>query len=249
MEERSGPARSHGQPKVAIVTGAASGLGEATTSVLTGAGHTVVALDLRPRTGTPAVDDSGQPAWFAVDVSSEDAVNQTVEKVVDRFGRVDVVVNCAGIDHTYWIEDLTVEQFDRVLGVNLRGPFLLAKSVWPVMRRQGGGHIVNVASTAAVRAWSGASAYHASKFGLLGLSRGLGVEGRECGIDVTTIIPGGMQTHFFDRFADQGIPMPEVDTLQDPINVARTILYAISMPPGSVVQEIIVTPRSETSWP
>src|SRR5690606_29397380 len=128
-------------------------------------------------------------------------------------------------DHTYWIEEMTIQQFDQVLEVNLRGPFLIAKAVWPVMRRNGGGKIVNVASTAAVRAWSGASAYHASKFGLLGLSRGLGVEGRECGIDVTTIIPGGMRTHFFDRFADQGIPMPDNDCLQEPARVAETILF------------------------
>ncbi len=106
-----------------------------------------------------------------------------------------------------------------------------------------------IASTAAVRAWANASAYHASKWGLVGFSRGLGVEGRAHGIRVTTIIPGGMNTHFFDRFAEQGIPMPEKKNLQDPANVAATIVFAAQVPPESAVQEVIITPLTETSWP
>ena len=122
-------------------------------------------------------------------------------------------------------------------------------AVFPAMRRQGGGHIVNIASTAAVRAWGNASAYHASKWGLRGFSRGLGVEGRADGIRVTTVIPGGMRTGWFDRFPEQGIPLPDEDHLQDPANVAATILFACQMPPGSAIQEIMVTPLTETSWP
>jgi NADP-dependent 3-hydroxy acid dehydrogenase YdfG len=118
-----------------------------------------------------------------------------------------------------------------------------------MMRRQKSGHIVNVASTAATRAWANASAYHASKWGLIGFGRALGVEGRPDNIRVTTIIPGGMRTHFFDRFVDQNIPMPDMDKLQDPANVAEAILFAVRMPPQSVVQEMMVTPLNETSWP
>ena len=144
---------------------------------------------------------------------------------------------------------MTVEQWDQVIGVNLRGPFLLAKAVLPMMRAQRSGHIVNIASTAATRAWANAAAYHASKWGLVGFSRALGVEGRGDGIRVTTIIPGGMRTHFFDRFADQGIPMPDASNLQDPANVAEVILFAVRMPRDSALQEVIITPVTETSWP
>jgi len=144
---------------------------------------------------------------------------------------------------------MSVEQWDRVLGVNLRGPFLIAKAALPIMRRQRTGHIVNIASTAAVRAWGNAAAYHASKWGLLGFSRGLGVEGRSHNIRVTTVIPGGMRTHWFDSFPEQGIPMPNEANLQDPRNVAEAIVYAVQMPPQSVLQELIVTPLTETSWP
>ncbi len=167
----------------------------------------------------------------------------------ERFGRVDVAVNNAAIDHTVSVDEMSVAQWDQVIGVNLRGPFLMAKTVFPHMREQGGGHIVNVASTAAKRAWANAAAYHASKWGLVGFSRGLGVEGRPHGIKVTTIIPGGMRTHFFDRFESQGIPMPEDDKLQDPANVAEVILCAVRMPGDSALQEAIVTPVGETSWP
>src|SRR5436190_896966 len=107
---------------------------------------------------------------------------------------------------------------DRVLRTNLRGPFVLSKTAFPVMRRQGRGHIVNVVSTAAKRTWANASGYHASKWGLLGLSHALHVEGRKQGIKVTAVIAGGMRTPFIlDRF-------PDVDpgVLQDPRNVAET---------------------------
>ncbi len=117
------------------------------------------------------------------------------------------------------------------------------------MRRQRSGHVVNVASTAAVRAWANASPYHASKFGLVGFGRGLGVEGRPDGIRVTTVIPGGMRTHFFDRFVEQGIPLPDPAGLQDPATVAEAILFAVRLPPESVLQELVLTPLTEPSWP
>lgn len=228
---------------VALVPGAGRGLGAATATVFAEAGYDVAALDLAP----PATRD--RITGHACDVSDEGAVAATVAGVAGRLGRIDVAVSCAAIDHTLWLEQMTVAQFDSILAVNLRGPFLIAKAVWPVMKANGGGHIVNIASTAAVRTWSGASAYHASKFGLVGLSRGLNLEGRQDNIRVTTVIPGGMNTGFFERFEAQGIPLPDPATLQDPVNVARTILYAVQLPPDSVMQEFVITPPNEGSWP
>jgi short-subunit dehydrogenase len=83
----------------------------------------------------------------------------------------------------------------------------------------------------------------------VGFGRGLGVEGRPHGIRVTTVIPGGMRTHFFDRFIEQGIPMPDEENLQDPATVADAILYAVRVPRESALQELILTPINETSWP
>jgi NADP-dependent 3-hydroxy acid dehydrogenase YdfG len=193
--------------------------------------------------------NGGAVMSLPVDVSDEVAIFSAVDTILERWNRVDVAVNCAAIDHTVSVHAMTVPQWDQVIDVNLRGPFLVAKAVWPAMLGQGSGHIVNIASTAATRAWANAAAYHASKWGLVGFSRGLGVEGREHGIRVTTVIPGGMKTHFFDRFRDQGIPMPDEENLQQPQSVARVILCALTMPADAALQEVIVTPVTETSWP
>jgi NAD(P)-dependent dehydrogenase (short-subunit alcohol dehydrogenase family) len=239
--------------KVAFVTGAGSGLGEATARRLARAGACVASIDLDEeragRTAT-AIDPSGSSAiGIGCDVSDERAVQSAIERTLEMWDRIDIAVNCAGVDYVLGVDEMTVAQWDRVIGVNLRGPFLVARAVFPVMRRLGGGDIVNVASTAALRAWGNASAYHASKWGLLGFSRGLGVEGRADDIRVTTIIPGGMNTHWFDSFPEQGIPLPDQRNLQDPANVADAIAYAVALPRGSAMQEMLITPLSETSWP
>ena len=239
--------------KVVLVTGAGSGLGAATARAFAEEGCAVACVDVDRAaaervSGALAKGDTPSMA-FACDVSDEASVFGTVRAVAEKMGRLDVVVNNAAIDHTISIEEMTVPQWDKVIAVNLRGPFLFAKAAFPLLRAQGGGHIVNIASTAATRAWANAAAYHASKWGVVGFSRALGVEGRPYGIRVTTVIPGGMKTHFFDRFAAQGIPMPDQEHLQDPANVARVIVFATKVPGDSALQEVIVTPVTETSWP
>ncbi|MBE3558468.1 MAG: SDR family oxidoreductase [Ktedonobacteraceae bacterium] len=239
--------------KVVLVTGAGSGLGEATARAFASAGCRLACVDLNKAEVERVCRDLQARDVIAsalqCDVGDAEAVFSTVHAVSEQFGRLDIVVNCAAIDHTLSLEEMSIEQWDRVVAVNLRGPFLFAKAAWPLMRQQQSGHIINIASTAAVRAWANASAYHATKWGIVGFSRGLGVEGRAHGIRVTTVIPGGMRTHFFDRFVEQGIPLPEEKNLQDPANVAATIVFAASVPPESAVQEIIITPLTETSWP
>jgi NAD(P)-dependent dehydrogenase (short-subunit alcohol dehydrogenase family) len=241
------------QGKVVLVTGAGSGLGEATARAFANAGCSVVCIDINgeaaERVRRDLANQDTKSIALQCDVSNAEAVFKRVEAVDAHFGRLDIVVNCAAIDHTLSVDEMTIEQWDQVINVNLRGPFLLSKAALPLMRRQHSGHIINVASTAATRAWANASAYHASKWGLVGFSRGLGVEGRADGIRVTTIIPGGMRTHFFDRFAEQHIPMPEQQNLQDPANVAKVIVFATQVPPESALQEVIITPMTETSWP
>ena len=239
--------------RVAVITGGGSGLGEATARVFAEAGFAVACLDLNQqnaaRVAQVLADQDRQVIAIGCDVSDERSVAAAIERVAGEFGRIDVVINCAAVDYVASVHQMQIEQWDRVLDVNLRGPFLMAKAVWPHMQAQGGGHIVNIASTAATRAWGNAAAYHASKWGLVGFSRGLGVEGRDHGIKVTTVIPGGMRTHWFDSFPEQGIPLPDEAHLQDPRNVAEVILFAVQMPAQSSMQEVIVTPVTETSWP
>lgn len=239
--------------KVVLVTGAGSGLGEATARAFARAGCQIVCLDVNYRNiERVTIDLSANNVActaFECNVSDAESVFNAVQQTTDRYGRIDILVNNAAVDHTVSVAEMSLEQWDQVIAVNLRGPFLLTKAVLPHMQQQKSGHIFNIASTAATRAWANASAYLASKWGLVGFSRGLGVEGRPFNIRVTTIIPGGMRTHFFDRFAEQGIAMPDEANLQDPAVVADVIVSTAQLPPQSVIQEVIVTPLTETSWP
>lgn len=239
--------------KVALITGAGSGLGEASARAFAGAGCSLACVDINQaalESVCQRLRDEGTTCLaLPCDIKDARAIAEVTQSAGQQLGRLDILVNCAAIDYTCSVEEMSVEQWDQEIAVNLRGPFLFARSVFPWMKRQGGGHIFNVASTAAVRAWANASAYHASKWGLLGFSRGLSVEGRPYGIRVTTIIPGGMQTHFFDRFVEQGIPLPDPRNLQDPAAVAETMLFAAQVPARSALQELTITPLNETSWP
>ncbi len=235
--------------KVALVTGGARGLGEAICRTLAGAGAAVAVADLRREaaeaTAARLREQGAQALALGLDVGDEAAAADAVRRVVGDLGRLDVLVNNAGTDVTLSVEELTFTDFDRVLRTNLRGPFVMAKTTFPLMRERGGGHIVNIVSTAARRAWANASAYHASKWGLLGLSHALHVEGRKQAIKVTAVIAGGMRTPFIlDRFPDTPL-----DVLQDPQNVAETVRFVLTLPAESVIPEVMVLPMKETSWP
>jgi NAD(P)-dependent dehydrogenase (short-subunit alcohol dehydrogenase family) len=235
--------------KSVFITGAASGLGAALARLLAADGANIVLGDIdgagAATTAALMGAHGGRTHAIGFDVGDPAAAARAIEEAVDTFGAIDVLVNNAGTDVTLPIAELTTEQWLRVINTNLNGPFVLAKHAAAHMRRSGAGHIVNVASTAAKRAWPNASAYHASKWGLLGLSHALHAELRAHGIKVTAVIAGGMRTPFLlDRF-------PDLDpaTLQDPLTVANAIRSVLLLPQESVVAEITVLPMRETSWP
>lgn len=236
--------------KVVLVTGGGSGLGAAVCRNLSEAGAAVIVSDVdeaRAAAGAEALRELGLAASARrLDVRDEGDARDAIAAVVAKQGRLDAVINNAGVDVTKSIIDLSVEEWDRVIAVNLRGPFMLSKLAFETMRRQGrGGHIVNIVSTAARRAWANAAAYHASKWGLLGLSHALHVEGREHHIKVTALIAGGMRTPFLlERF-------PNIDetVLQDPASVAAAVRFVLTQPAGTVIPELMVIPERETSWP
>ena len=180
-----------------------------------------------------------------LDVTDEAGARHVIEQIVAEFGRLDLLVNNAGVDLTVSVEELSLADWDRILAVNLRGPFLMSKLALGPMRRQGRGHIVNIVSTAAKRAWANASAYHASKWGLLGLSHALHVEARRHNVKVTAVVAGGMRTPFLlERFPDL-----DPGVLQAPENVAQTVRFVLTQPDETVIPEIMVLPMRETSWP
>jgi NAD(P)-dependent dehydrogenase (short-subunit alcohol dehydrogenase family) len=235
--------------RTVLVTGGAKGLGAEICRSLAGAGAHVIATDILTDELATLVRqiqaDGGSIEGARLDVRDGDAGDALIRDLRERHGRLDVLINNAGTDRTVAVDELGVDDIDRVLGVNLRGPFLLSRAAFPVMRDQGGGAIVNIVSTAARRCWANASAYHASKWGLLGLSHALHVEGRPHGIKVTALLAGGMRTPFIlDRFPDTPLA-----NLQDPRNVADTIRFLLTMPGETVIPELMVVPMRETSWP
>jgi NAD(P)-dependent dehydrogenase (short-subunit alcohol dehydrogenase family) len=235
--------------RVVVITGGARGLGEAIARRLARSGAHVVAADVRTdlaeATASSIRAAGGRAEALELDVTDAERATATVRSVADRHGRLDVLVNNAGVDRTAPFEEIAIEDWDRILGVNLRGPVVMSRAVFGPMRERGGGHIVNVVSTAAKRAWPNASAYHASKWGLLGFSHALHTEGRPLGIKVSAVVAGGMRTPFLlDRFPDL-----DPGVLQDPANVADAIRYVLLQPDETVIPEVMVLPMRETSWP
>jgi NAD(P)-dependent dehydrogenase (short-subunit alcohol dehydrogenase family) len=230
--------------QVVLVTGGARGLGAAICRDLAQAGASLVVVDVN-LDGAQAVASEVRGIAMKVDITDEMQVRGAIDAVTRRAGRLDALVNNAAVDYTLPVDELTAQQWDAVLSVNLRGPFLLSREAARVMKAQRSGHIVNIASTASKRTWPNASAYHASKWGLLGLSHALHAELRAHRIKVSAVVAGGMRTPFLlDRF-------PDIDpgVLQDPANVAATIRFLLSMPQESVIAELMVIPMRESSWP
>lgn len=235
--------------KVALVTGGGRGLGEATCKVLAEAGAIVIVADIAEELAKKVTQEieatGGKAQALQLNVVDSERVEFAIDRVVADRGSLDILVNNAGIDTTSSVEELTVRDWERIIDVNLNGPFIMSKYSLRQMKKQGSGHIVNIASTASKRAWPNASAYHASKWGLIGFSHALHVEARPHSIKVTAVVAGGMRTPFLtDRFPDL-----DLNNLQDPKNVADTIRYVLCQPAETVIPEIMVLPMRETSWP
>jgi NAD(P)-dependent dehydrogenase (short-subunit alcohol dehydrogenase family) len=232
-----------------LVTGGGRGLGAAICEVLAGEGAFVFVgerdADLAEASARRLRDHGMNADAIVMDVGCEEDVDLAMKRVHVRHGRIDAVINNAAIDVTAPVDEIGVDDFDRVVRTNLRGPFLVTRAAVPYMRRQGHGHVVNVVSTASKRAWPNASAYHTTKWGLLGFSHAMHAELRPYGIKVSAVLPGGMKTPFLlARFPDI-----DPDTLQDPKNVAQAVRFVLTMPDETVIPEVMVIPMRETSWP
>ncbi len=221
-----------------VVTGAASGLGAAVAGAVARAGATPVGLDIRPSDG--AFDHE------VVDLADREATEKAVDAITARHGGIGAVVTCAGIDACGQLADVPADAWERVIAVNLLGTAAVIRAALPSLVERHG-RVVTVASTLGLRALPDATAYCASKFGVVGLTRALAAElaGR---VGVTMLVPGGMQTAFFDGRPEQYRPSEDL-VMNDPGNVAEAVVFALSQPSGCEVREIVVCPSGETSWP
>lgn len=190
--------------RVAIVTGGAWGIGRTISLACVEAGARVIVADVHAERGAELVRlihaDEGEAKFVACDVSDEESVRAMVEIAVERFGRIDALVNNAGIPgRNDPAHELPIEDWDRVLAVNLRGPFLCAKHALPHLIASGRGSIVNISSTFAMIGAKGSPAYAASKGGVISLTKQLAVEYGEAGVRVNAICPGYIATDMADR--------------------------------------------------
>jgi NAD(P)-dependent dehydrogenase (short-subunit alcohol dehydrogenase family) len=221
-----------------IVTGGASGLGNAIAEAVEDAGGAPIVFDLNP--------PSNGFEHRLVDLSDTRAAESAVRDAAEERGGLDAVVTAAGVDACGRIEDIDGADWERVVGVNLLGTAAIVRAALPYLERASG-RVVTVASTLGLRALSDATAYCASKFGVIGFSRALAAEtaGR---VGVTCLVPGGMQTAFFDGRAEQYRPPPDA-RLAPPERVAETVVFALTRPGGVEMRELVVCPSTEPSWP
>jgi NAD(P)-dependent dehydrogenase (short-subunit alcohol dehydrogenase family) len=221
-----------------LVTGGASGLGAALVEAVTQAGGRAVVLD---RVQPPADVDHE-----IVDLSDGRAAEDAVTRLAERVGGIDAVVTAAGTDACGTLSDVPAEQWEKVVLVNLLGTAAVVRAALPYLERSQG-KVVTVSSTLGIKALSDATAYCASKFGVVGFTRALAAElaGR---VGVTMLIPGGMKTAFFDGRPDQYKPGPDAK-LNDPRDVAQAVLTVLRQPPGCEIRELVVAASEEPSWP
>jgi NAD(P)-dependent dehydrogenase (short-subunit alcohol dehydrogenase family) len=225
-----------------LVTGGSSGLGAAIVEAVAARRGTPVVLDRQPPREAEADADFEQ-----VDLADARAAEQAVARAVERHGGLDAVVTAAGTDACGKLEDVAGEDWDRVIAVNLVGTAAVVRAALPALLRAENPRVVTVASTLGLRVLSDATAYCASKFGVVGFSRALALEtaGR---VGVTMLVPGGMRTHFFDG-RDPAYQPPSDAPLAPPEEVAAAVVFALERPRGIELRELVVCPSEETSWP
>jgi NADP-dependent 3-hydroxy acid dehydrogenase YdfG len=236
--------------KVVLITGASSGIGEATARLLAAAGHRVflgarradriaaVAKDIRAAGGTADHHE--------LDVTDLESMEAFVRAAQESYGRVDVLVNNAGVMPLAMLEALKVDEWNRMIDVNIRGVLHGIAAVLPVMREQGAGHIVNVASVAGHRVDPTAAVYCATKFAVRAISEGLRQESRD--LRVTVVSPGLTRSELTDGISDLGMRAVAEDMMGIAIPataIGEAIVYAVNQPSDVDVNEIVVRPTAQ----
>jgi NADP-dependent 3-hydroxy acid dehydrogenase YdfG len=237
--------------KVVVITGASSGIGGATAECLAAAGARVMLVARRAdrmEALARRIQAAGGVAAFCVaDVSDAAAMRRVADATVAAFGRIDVLINNAGVMSISPLSDLKVEDWDSMIDINVKGPLYAMAAVLPVMLRQKSGHIINVASTLGHRVNGGATIYAATKAALLAISEGFR---QEIGPDIrsTVISPGAVTSELHDGIADPDLReriAAAYEKALPAMAVANAILYAIAQPEDVGINEIVIRPTSQ----
>jgi len=240
--------------KVIVITGASSGIGEATARLLAEQKAKLVLMARREDKMLalkPQLEELGAEVMVVkVDISLREQVMQGFAQVLDRWGKVDVLVNNAGLMPVSYLDKLKIDEWDRMIDVNLKGLLYCIAAVLPGMKQARNGHIVNVSSVAGRRVWPGFAVYNATKFGVTALSEAMRMElTPTLNIKVTVIEPGAVTTELTHTITDQDIldsfakrsgmvPLQAID-------IARAIKYAVTQPEHVNVSEVLVMPSTQ----
>jgi len=234
--------RAMGQrERVALVTGGTRGIGESIARRLAADGFSVAISGHAGRSVTNAVERLGKDGvpvkGFPADARKEEDQKALIGWVEREFGRLDVLVNNAGIGEFGSVDEISPASFREVVETNLFGPFYAIHFAAPLMKKSGGGFIVNIASLAAINAFAGGAAYNASKFGLLGLSDAAMLDLRHDGIRIAAILPGSVQTEFSDSHRG-----PESSWMLQPDDVARAVSDLVRYPGRAIPSRLDLRP-------
>jgi NADP-dependent 3-hydroxy acid dehydrogenase YdfG len=239
--------------KVVVITGASSGLGEETARHLAEQGASVVLgarrTDRIESLANQIKENGGKALAISTDVTKSDQVKQLVEAAVDKFGRVDVMLNNAGLMPLSPVEDLKIDEWDQMIDVNIKGVLYGIAAALPYMKEQKSGHFIIVSSVAGHKTFPGSTVYSATKSAVRVISEGLRQEVTPYNIRTTIISPGAVKTELLEHISDEGIQKGNQEYVEEvgltPDAFARLVAFAISEPAEVDINEILFRPTAQ----
>ncbi|MHC4221240.1 MAG: SDR family NAD(P)-dependent oxidoreductase [Planctomycetota bacterium] len=234
--------------KVAIVTGASRGIGSAISIALAAEGAKVVlaarAVEKLQQTADRIKNLGSTSQIVTTELTDEDSIKALVEKTNEKFGRLDILVNCAGITHSAKLQETATADWDRCMQINARAPFILCRQALPLLKQASAGYIINIASVVGVKGYPSQSAYTASKHALRGMTISLSQELRETNIRVHLLCPGGVDTDMVQQVR----PDIAKQDLMKPEEIAELVIYLVTHKGNAIVDELHIRRAASSPW-
>ncbi len=239
--------------KVIVITGASSGMGEAAAKHLANLGAAVVLgarrADRIEKLAKEIQKNGGKALAIVTDVTQRDQVKNLVDSTVEKFGRIDVILNNAGIMPLSPIDRLNVDEWDKMIDVNIKGVLNGIAAVLPHMKKQKSGQIINTSSVAGHKIFGGSAVYSATKYAVRALSEGLRMELKPYNIRTTIVCPGAVKTELLEHISEADIQQANKDYVGtvgiSPDSFARVVAFAISQPEDVDINEVIFRPTAQ----